>query len=165
MRLEAGRVDHHRLRNGRFGSQPASSWQTVFCRSTASSDCRGSSRGAGPYSAGASRHRNLLRSTKIMPPGTRGSSTRILPWLLGKKGERRAICASVSQNRLLIRRGSTDLPNHVKKAQSISPDPGLKWPWPSPNRTRTAFPLQPSPAGNRRAEAEDCARLDIGLIH
>lgn len=38
----------------------------------------------GPYSAGASRHRNPLRLMKIIPLSTRRSSTRGLPWDFGK---------------------------------------------------------------------------------
>ena len=53
----------------------------------------------GPYSAGASRHRNPLRLMKIIPLSTRRSSTRGLPWDFGKQGSRRAICASDSQKR------------------------------------------------------------------
>jgi hypothetical protein len=55
----------------------------------------------GPYSRGASHHRKPLRLIKIVPLGTRRSSTRGLPRFLGKKGSGRAICASVSQKRLL----------------------------------------------------------------
>ncbi len=58
----------------------------------------------GPYSLAAPHHRNPLRLMKIIPLRTRLSSTRGLPWLLGKKGSRRSICASVSQKRLLIDR-------------------------------------------------------------
>ena len=58
----------------------------------------------GRFRLGASHHRNPLRLMKIMPLSTRLSSTRGLPWLLGKKGFRRSICASVSQKRLLIDR-------------------------------------------------------------
>ena len=57
---------------------------------------------AGPYSLGASHHRNPLRLMKIIPLNTRRSSTRGLPWLFGKNGINRAICSSVSQKRLLI---------------------------------------------------------------
>ncbi len=47
---------------------------------------------------------------KIIPLRTRKSSTRGLPWLLGKNGRSRAICSSVSQKRLLI------LPPHILAA-------------------------------------------------
>ena len=57
---------------------------------------------AGPYSLGASHQRKPLRFMKIIPLRTRKSSTRGLPWLLGKNGRSRAICSSVSQKRLLI---------------------------------------------------------------
>ncbi len=53
----------------------------------------------GPYVEEASRHLNPLRLMKTMPLNTRRSSTRGLPWDLGKKGSRRAICASDSQKR------------------------------------------------------------------
>ena len=39
---------------------------------------------------------------KIMPLSTRWSSTLGLPWLFGKNGFNRSICASVNQNKLLI---------------------------------------------------------------
>jgi len=39
--------------------------------------------------------------SKIIPLNARRSSTRGVPWPLGKKHWRRAICASVSQKRLL----------------------------------------------------------------
>jgi len=39
-----------------------------------------------PLTFGASHHRKPLRLTKIIPLDTRRSSTRGLPWLLGKKG-------------------------------------------------------------------------------
>ena len=51
----------------------------------------------GPHFLGASRQRNPLRLMKIIPLSTRLSSTQGLPWDFGKKGPRRAICASVSQ--------------------------------------------------------------------
>jgi len=51
----------------------------------------------GPYSTGASHHRNPLRLMKIMPLRTRRSSTRARPRLFGKYGRSRCICASVSQ--------------------------------------------------------------------
>lgn len=38
----------------------------------------------------------------IMPLNTRWSSIRGLPWLFAKKGRSRSICASVSQEKLLI---------------------------------------------------------------
>lgn len=47
----------------------------------------------------ASRHLKPLQLMKIILLNTRGSSTRGFPRNLGKKGSRRAICASVSQNR------------------------------------------------------------------
>src|SRR3546814_20143232 len=53
----------------------------------------------GPYALGASRHRSPLRLTKTIPLNTRRSSTRGLPWLLGKYGCRRVIFSSVSQSR------------------------------------------------------------------
>ena len=56
----------------------------------------------GAYSRGASRQRRPLRFTKMIPLNTRRSSTRGLPWLFGKKGRRRSICSSVSQNKSLI---------------------------------------------------------------
>jgi hypothetical protein len=49
---------------------------------------------AGPHSAGASRQHKPLRLTKVMPLKTRRSSTQGQPWLLGKKGSRRAIRSS-----------------------------------------------------------------------
>lgn len=52
---------------------------------------------AGPYSLGASHHRKPLRLMKIMPLNTLRSSTRGLPWLLGKNGGSRSICASVTR--------------------------------------------------------------------
>ncbi len=56
----------------------------------------------GPYSLDASHQRGPLRFTKTMPLKTCRSSTRGLPWLLGKYGSSRAICSSVSQYRSLI---------------------------------------------------------------
>jgi hypothetical protein len=53
------------------------------------------------------------------PLSTRRSSTRGLPWLLGKKGRSRSICASVSQKRLLI------ITPSVRTLESRRPD-GLK---------------------------------------
>jgi len=38
----------------------------------------------------------------VIPLSTRRSSTRGFPWLLGKNGFSRSICASVGQKRLLI---------------------------------------------------------------
>jgi hypothetical protein len=43
-----------------------------------------------------------LRLIKIIPLNTRRSSTRGMPWLFGKNGFSRSICAVVSQKRLLI---------------------------------------------------------------
>ena len=71
---------------------------------------------AGPCSLGAPHHRNPVRLAKVMPLGTRRSSTRGLPWLFGSEADQktvqrtvfptngcsRAIRASVSQKRLLI---------------------------------------------------------------
>lgn len=56
---------------------------------------------AGPYSLGASHHHNPLRLMNISPQRMRRSSTLGLPWLLGKVGFRRLVCASASQQRLL----------------------------------------------------------------
>lgn len=58
----------------------------------------------GPYSSGGSRHRKPLRLMETIPPSTRRSPTLGLAWLLGKKGSGRAVCASVSQNRLWVER-------------------------------------------------------------
>jgi hypothetical protein len=77
VRLLACRIDHDRLPNGGLG---------------------------GPYSLGASRQRKPLRLMKIMWLSTGRSSTRGLPWLLGKKGFSHATCAAVSQRKLLIDR-------------------------------------------------------------
>src|SRR6478735_7780831 len=59
----------------------------------------------------------------IIPLKTRRSSTRGLPWLLGKKGLRRSICASDSQKRLLIDQVSSRSLNHVITVKSMGPDP------------------------------------------
>ena len=64
-----------------------------------------------------------LRLMKIMPLKTRLSSTRGRPWLFGKYGRRRAICASVSQNRLLMHVVSSRSLNHDQRRQSMGPDP------------------------------------------
>jgi hypothetical protein len=45
----------------------------------------------GPYSFGVSRQRSPFRLTKMIPLSTRRSSTRGLPWLLGKYGDKRDI--------------------------------------------------------------------------
>jgi len=45
----------------------------------------------------AFRQRSPLPFTKMIPLSTGGSSTRGLPWLLGKYGSSRATCSSVSQ--------------------------------------------------------------------
>ena len=77
----------------------------------------------GPYAAGASRHRNPLRLMNIIPLNTRRSSTRGLPWDFGKKGSRRAICASVSQKRSLMLPLRFGAVNHAAKRKSMGPDP------------------------------------------
>ncbi len=53
-------------------------------------------------SAGRITPAQAVRLTKTMPLKTRRSSTRGLPWLLGKYGSRRAICSAVSQYRSII---------------------------------------------------------------
>jgi hypothetical protein len=58
--------------------------------------------GGGRYSRGASHQRKPLRLMKIVPLNTRRSSSRGLPWLLGKNGFIRFSYSSVSQKRLLI---------------------------------------------------------------
>ena len=55
-------------------------------------------------------------------PSTRRSSTRGLPWLLGKNGRRRSTCSSVSQNRSLIWVSSRSL-NQMATLTSMGPDP------------------------------------------
>ena len=55
----------------------------------------------GPYALGAMPPQPL-RLTRTLPLNTRRSSTRGVPWLLGKYGRRRAICSSVRQYRSLI---------------------------------------------------------------
>jgi hypothetical protein len=52
-----------------------------------------------------------------------------LPWDFGKKGSMRAICASVSQNRLLMSPLAFRPLNHEPTPQSMGPDP---------NQTRTS---------------------------
>lgn len=100
VRFQKSRIDHDRLRIGVLGGQadhdPAktpSSLQRFQRLDRVSAD---------PCSLGASHHRKPLRLMKTMPLGKRRSSTRGRPWLLVEKRRRRAICAIVSQNRLLI---------------------------------------------------------------
>lgn len=65
----------------------------------------------------------LVRSTfpGRIPLSTRLSSTRALPWLLGKYGDSRAICSSVSQYRPLMLSLLAE-PEHIALSQLISPE-------------------------------------------
>ena len=56
---------------------------------------------------------------KIIPLDTHRSSTRGLPWDFGKKGSRRAICASVSQKRSDMVTDRFRAVNHATKRKSI----------------------------------------------
>lgn len=53
----------------------------------------------GPKSARVSRHRKALQLMKITTLSTRQLSKCGMPWDLGKKGSRRAICAPLNQKR------------------------------------------------------------------
>lgn len=77
----------------------------------------------GPYSLGASRQRKPSRLMKIMPLRTRRSSTRGLPWGFGKKGSKRAICASSNQYRSLISPLDFRPMNHFAMRKSMGTDP------------------------------------------
>ena len=60
---------------------------------------------------------------KIIPLSTRLSSTRGFQCDLGKKGGKRAICASVNQKRSLMSPLLFEAVNHAAPQKSMHPDP------------------------------------------
>jgi len=56
---------------------------------------------------------------------TRRSSTRGLPWDLGKKGSRRAICASVNQKRSDMFTARFQTVKHAMRRKAMGPDPNI----------------------------------------
>jgi len=120
--LEIGRIDHDGLGFGPLGGQtfhhPAKDAhlapplpaviQCLVC----------------PYSLGASRQRRPLRLTKMIPLGTRRSSTRGLPWLLGNRATG-APFARPSANAGHSKSISSRSLNHIASRQSMGPEPGV----------------------------------------